>query len=374
MTVDVAAGAAHDAAGHGNGAAAQYAVSADLAAPSVTLSGPADAGGPFTVAIDFSEPVEGFEESEVTVGNGTAVLSGSGSSYAAVITPSLSGQVTVDVAAGVARDAAGHDNGAASRYTVQADLVAPSVTLRGPADLQGGSFTVAIDFSEWVSGFLSSEVTVGNGTAVLSGTDSSYAAVITPSSSGTVTVDVAAGVAVDLHGHLNSAAVQYSVEADLAAPSVRLSGPADAQGGPFDVTVTFSEAVTGFEQADLSTGNGSVTAFSGTGSSYTATITPSLSGQVTADVAAGVAHDAAGHGNSAAATVFGAGRPGLSVGDSERPCGSGGRFVRRERRLLGGGDRVRAVRPCAGQRLGDGVFRAPVRATRRRSRRLRAAR
>ena len=149
MTVDVAAAVARDAAGHDNGAASQFTVQADLAAPSVSLSGPADLqGGAFTVAIDFSESVEGFEASEVTVGNGTAALSGSGASYAAVITPASSGPVTVDVAAGVARDAAGHDNGAASQYTVQADLAAPSVTLSGPADTQGGAFTVAIDFSE----------------------------------------------------------------------------------------------------------------------------------------------------------------------------------------------------------------------------------
>ena len=301
VTVDVAAGAAHDAAGNDNTAAAQYAVEADLVSPSVSLSGPADTqGGPFTVSIDFSEGVAGFEASDVSVGNGSAVLSGSGSSYSAVITPSSSGQVTVDVAAGVAHDAAGNDNTAAAQYAVGADLVAPSVTLSGPAGPVAGDFTVSIVFSEPVSGFESSEVTVSNGTARLSGSGSSYSATITPSSSGTVTVDVAAGVAVDAHGHLNSAAVRYAVEADLAAPSVSLSGPADVQGGPFTVSITFSEEVAGFEESEVTVSNGTAV-LSGSGSSYSATITPSSTGQVTVDVAAAVAHDAAGNDNTAAA-------------------------------------------------------------------------
>ena len=301
VTVDVAAGVARDAVGHGNTAAVKYSVQADLAAPSVSLSGPANVqGGRFTVAIDFSEPVSGFEVSDVTVGNGTAALSGSGSSYAAVITPASSGAVTVDVAAGAAHDAAGHGNTAAATYSIQADLVAPSVSLSGPADTRGGPFTVAIDFSEPVSGFEVSDVTVGNGTASLSGSGSSYAAEITPASSGAVTVDVAAGVARDAAGHGNSAAATYSVQADLVSPSVTVSGPAGPVAGSFDVSVAFSETVTGFEQSDLSAGNGSVTAFSGTGSRYAATIAPSSSGTVTVDVAAGAAVDARGHLNSAA--------------------------------------------------------------------------
>ena len=292
---------AQDAAGNGNTAADRYTVAADLAAPSVSLSGPGDTqGGPFTVSIEFSEAVQGFEASDVTVSNGTVSLSGSGASYSAVVTPSSSGPVTVDVAAGVAQDAAGNGNSAAAQYAVTADLAAPSVRLSGPAGPVAGAFTVAIAFSEGVRGFEVSDVTVGNGTASLSGSGLSYSAVVTPSSSGTVTVDVAAGAAADARGNLNTAAVQYSVEADLVAPTVTLSGPADTQGGPFTVAIEFSEAVEGFEVSDVTVGNGSAS-LSGSGLSYSAVVTPSSSGTVTVDVAAGAAHDAAGNGNSAAA-------------------------------------------------------------------------
>ena len=302
VTVEVGAGVAQDAAGNDNTASAQYTVQADLEAPSVTLSGPsATQTGVFDVTIDFSEPVTGFDESEVTVTNGTATLSGSGTSYTAQITPSSSGTVTVEVAAGVATDAVGNDNSAAAAYTVEADLVAPSVTLSGPAGPVRGAFRMTVTFSEAVTDFDSTDLTVGNGTATLSGSGAGYDAVITPSSSGTVTVEVAAGATVDAHGHLNSASARYTVEADLVAPTVSLSGPAGPVPGAFEVTVTFSEGVEGFEASELTVGNGAASSLSGSGAGYDAVITPSSSGAVTVEVAAGVAQDAAGHDNTASA-------------------------------------------------------------------------
>ena len=59
----------------------------------------------------------------------------------------------------------------------------------------------------------------------------------------------------------------------------------------------FSEPMTGFEQGDVTVSNGSVTAFSGSGRSYTATIAPAGAGTVTVDVAAHVAMDATGNPN-----------------------------------------------------------------------------
>ena len=83
-------------------------------------------------------------------------------------------------------------------------------------------------------------------------------------------------------------------------PTVTISGPSNIQTGAFDITITFSEPVTGFEQRDIVVGNGSVTALSGSGATYTATITPTASGTVTVDVPENVAHDYAGNGNTPA--------------------------------------------------------------------------
>ena len=85
----------------------------------VELSGPTETvDDGFEVTITFSEEVSGFEASEVSVGGGTATLSGSGADYTATIEPSASGTVTVDVAAGVVQDEAGNANEAAAQFSV----------------------------------------------------------------------------------------------------------------------------------------------------------------------------------------------------------------------------------------------------------------
>ena len=310
ITVDVPADVATDSAGNGNEAAQfsneatrQFSVQADLDAPTVTITGPTDdQNSTFDITITFSEDVTGFEQSDVTVGNGSiTAFSGSEDSYTATIEPSDSGTITVDVPANVADDAVGNSNEAASQYSVEADIDAPTVSIAGPTDDQNSAFDVKITFSEDVTGFEQSDVTVTNGTiTALSGSGSSYTATITPAATGTVTVDVPANVADDAVGNSNEAASQYSVEADIDAPTVSISGPTDAQNSAFDATITFSEDVTGFEQSDVTVGNGSVTAFSGSGSSYTATITPAASGTITVDVPANVADDAVGNGNEVA--------------------------------------------------------------------------
>ena len=125
----------------------------------------------------------------------------------------------------------------------------------------------------------------------------------TPAASGTVTVDIPAGAAEDDAGNESEAASQFSIAAELdtTAPTMAISTAASAPvNGPFTVTFTFSEEVTGFELTDLVVGNGSSSALQGDGASYTATITPEASGTVTVDVPAGGAEDSAGNPSVAA--------------------------------------------------------------------------
>ena len=291
VTVDVAANVAVDNDGNGNTAATQYSVEADLESPTVTISGPTTVQtGSFAVSITFSKSVTGFEQSDVTVSNGRIwAWAYSASNALLYVAPTGSGTVTVDVAANVAVDSDNNGNRAATQFSVKAAVDDPSVTISGPSATQAGPFDATITFSKSVTGFEQADVTVGNGAVTaFSGSGASYTATITPSATGTVTVDVAAGVAVDIYRYGNTAATRFSVEADLDPPTVTISGPTTMQAGPFEVTITFSESVTGFERSDVTVGNGAVTAFSGSGAGYTATITPTTaSGTVTVDVAAG---------------------------------------------------------------------------------------
>ena len=81
------------------------------------------------------------------------------------------------------------------------------------------------------------------------------------------------------------------------------SAASEPVSGPFLITVTFSEPVTGFELQDLVVGNGSASELQGNQASYTATATPTASGAVTVDIATGAAEDSAGN-PSAAANEF----------------------------------------------------------------------
>ena len=71
---------------------------------------------------------------------------------------------------------------------------------------------------------------------------------------------------------------------------------------PFEVTVTFSADVTGFEADDVEVTNGAVTSFDGEDDVYTLEITPEEDGLVSVDIPAGVAEDDDENENLAAET------------------------------------------------------------------------
>ena len=57
--------------------------------------------------------------------------------------------------------------------------------------------------------------------------------------------------------------------------SVRIEGKREHGASPFEALIVFSKSMRGFERSDIHVENGAVTAFSGSGDSYTATIQPS---------------------------------------------------------------------------------------------------
>jgi uncharacterized protein (DUF2141 family) len=91
---------------------------------------------------------------------------------------------------------------------------------------------------------------------------------------------------------------------DATAPTARLtsSAPNPTSTAPIPVTVTFTEAVTGFSAAGVRVGNGTVGNFAGSGATYTFDVTPAATGPVTVSLAANAARDAAGNGNPATAS------------------------------------------------------------------------
>ena len=307
VTIGVAANVATDGANNQNTAATAQTVTVDVDRPTATIGVPSGVQtGVFDATVTFSETVSGFVGSDVSLTGSAASITAWRSNsdntvYTATITPTASGSVTIGVAANVATDAANNSNTAATSktVTVSVDTTSPDVTVSVPSGVQNGRFSVTITFTEAISDFVQSEVSLSGSAASITGWRANsgntvYTATITPTASGTVTIGVAANVATDAANNQNTAATSKTVTVDVNAPTVTIGVPSGTQTGAFDVTITFTETVSGFAQSDVSL-SGSAASITGwranSGNTvYTATITPTASGTVTIGVAANVAY------------------------------------------------------------------------------------
>jgi hypothetical protein len=312
VEVSIGGGVALDSAGNGNVASATFSRTYDETSPTVTLSSTSPAvtnTSSIPVMIAFSEDVTGFVSGDLSVTNGVvSSLSGSGSSYTAEIVPSSDGVVTVSVGSSVAVDSASNGNAASSDLSRTVDRVGASVTLTSPvgAVFNTASFSVTFTFSEWVSDFDESDISVINGAASnLTGSGDVYTADISPSGEGAVTVSLPAGVVVDLPGNSNFASAALSRIYDLAPPSVNLSSslPTTTSTNPLPISIVFSENVFGFSAGDFTVINGSVSVLTGSGTTYIVSVTPTGEGDVRISLGSGVVTDAAGNGNLASAVI-----------------------------------------------------------------------
>ena len=138
-----------------------------------------------------------------------------------------------------------------------------------------------------------------------------YEVTITPNGNkeSDVTLQVKANAAQDLAGNNNTASsVTSPVHIDTIVPTVEsIGGPSPGEkNGPFDVTVTFTEDVTGFGTSGVMvTGEARATAVSGSDADYRVTITPNgnKESDVTLQVKVNAAQDLAGNNNTASSVT-----------------------------------------------------------------------
>ncbi|RED94607.1 beta strand repeat-containing protein, partial [Marinoscillum furvescens] len=324
ISIDVAAGVAQDLAGNDNLAATTVTTTYDTDAPTVDIQGePAivNSVATYTVTIQFSEDVTGFDISDILVGNGSKgnFQTTNASTYTVDITPDGTGDITIDVPAASAQDASTNDNAAAIQAVTKYDATSPTVAILNAPDSVNSTnpYQVTIQFDEKVSGLLESEVSVTNGAVsnLVKTNDSTYTADITPDGTGDISIDIAGGAAQDEAGNDNTVATTVTTVYDITQPDVTISNQPDTVNSTasYVVNFQFTENVSGFSIADIDVGNGTASNFVKTdGQNYSATITPSGAGDITIDVAAGVAQDAAGNTNTAATqveTIYDADRP-----------------------------------------------------------------
>ena len=104
---------------------------------------------------------------------------------------------------------------------------------------------------------------------------------------------------------LNNVANTANVNVDGIKPTVVISSTIpDPTNVAFDVTITFSKPVIGFTLSDIDVGNGTASNLMGSGSVYTATITPTADGGVTLLVFEDLAQDVVGNNNKLSNEFF----------------------------------------------------------------------
>ena len=245
------------------------------------------------VTITFSEAVTGFTNNDLTVTNGTlspVITSDGGITWSAIFTPtaaivSASNHITLDNT-GV-QDAAGNaGSGTTTSNNIAIDGVRPTATVVVTNDTLkiGDTSQVTITFSEAVVGFTNADLTIANGTlSPVSSLDGgvTWTATFTPSASTTdatnlITLDNTAYS--DTSGNIGTGTTSsntYSIDTERPTATIVVADPVLTAGQTSLVTITFSEAVSGFSLADLNVSQGSLSGLnSADGITWTATFTP----------------------------------------------------------------------------------------------------
>ncbi|AXJ02601.1 glycosyl hydrolase [Pseudomonas fluorescens] len=285
-------------AGVGTTSSVNYAI--DTARPTVTIVMSDTAlkiGDTSLVTFTFSEAVTGFTNADLTIANGTlsAVSSSDGGiTWTGTFTPTASITDTTNLISldntGIADLAGNAGSGTTDSANYVIDTVRPTATIVvADSNLAVGETSlVTITFSEAVSGFTTADLTVANGTLTgLSSSDGgiTWTATLTPTSNITDTTNLVTldntGV-VDLAGNAGSGTTNsnnYAIDTARPTATIVVADSALKIGETSLVTITFSEAITGFTNADLTIANGTLTAVSSSdgGITWTATFTPTAS-------------------------------------------------------------------------------------------------
>lgn len=249
-----------------------------------------------SVTFAFSEAVLDFTNADLLIDHGSlspvTTLDG-GVTWTATFTPDSGLEVPLNAItllnAGLFDLSGNSGVGTAVSNTYAIDTVRPTVSI-DVADTSlalGETSSVTFTFSEPVVGFSITDVTVENGTlSLLASVDGgvTWTATLTPDSDvsdatnlialdGTNVTDIAGNAGLGITESNN-----YAIDNVRPTASIVLSDTSLVYGETSLVTITFSEIVTGFTNADLTVPNGTLsTVFSGDGgTTWTAIFTPNV--------------------------------------------------------------------------------------------------
>ncbi|SMC67494.1 Ig-like domain-containing protein [Pedobacter africanus] len=272
-----------------------YGIDSQRPVATIVIADPVLTAGETTVVtITFSEAVTGFTNADLTIANGTMTAvnsSDGGITWTAIFTPTAgiadaSNLITLNNA-GISDLAGNAGTGTtnSANYTINTVRPTATIVVANTSLKIGGTSMVTITFNEVVTGFTNADLTIENGTlTAVSSLDGgiTWTATFTPTNGIT---DASNQIVLDNTGVTNTAgnvgagtanSNNYAIDTRRPTATVIVANTALGIGGTSLVTITFSEAVVGFTNADLTIANGTLSAVSSSdgGITWTATFTP----------------------------------------------------------------------------------------------------
>lgn len=280
--------------GSGTVSSNNYTVDTARPAATITMSDSAlKAGETSLVTITFAEAVTGLTIGALGAPNG--VLSGlttaDNITYTATYTPAANktaatNAITFDNS--LVLDTAGNSGtgtSSSANFTIDTAVPTAAITMVDTNLKAGEASLVTIAFSEAVTGLGMEDLSFGNGSlADLASSDGgrTWTAIFTPAANTSaatnlITLDV--GGVKDLAGNMGAGTAStpnYTVQTVRPTATVAVDQAPLKTGDTATVTITFSEAVSGFTTADLTVPNASLKNLKSTdgGITWTATLTP----------------------------------------------------------------------------------------------------
>ena len=259
FALDIDAGVFTDAAGNNNVQSSEFNWNLDSTGPITTitangainsiLDGSASNDTIVTLTFTINETTTDFTAEDITISGGTlSGFSGSGTQYIVYVFPDVEGDLTIDIDPSLFTDALGNGNSVADQFNWIYDITKPGMVITvsdGENTISNGSATndaiVNLTFTsnEVTTDFIVEDVMVSGGTlSEFSGSGSIYTAIFTPTTQGSMVIDIDPSVFTDAAGNGNTAADQFKWTYDITLPNVAFKIDATGSSENLSATIT----------------------------------------------------------------------------------------------------------------------------------------
>ena len=283
-----------------------------------------------TFIFTASEDIKGFDENDIQIIGGEAAngtfsnfLKLSDKLYRITFSPTSDGDKTIFIPQGSYSDLFDYQNAQASQFSWVHDGTPPTVTsftakaanndiLNGTTS-NDSSINLTISTSENILDFDISDLNVspqGQGSfSLFQVLDSqNFKVTFTPSNDNEFTLYVLEDSFIDSAGNRNNSNAEFNWSYDGTSPTISISSPDVSDGATTneeEISLIFNadEPIIDFSSIDISLSSGSISNFSGSGSSYSATFLTNGNGDYNIEVGSSKYTDVVGNSNQESSSI-----------------------------------------------------------------------